>query len=37
LVDPIAMITPFAGLAVLIAYAAGAFVLAGWLLNRRDA
>jgi hypothetical protein len=37
LVDPIAMITPLAGLAVLIAYAAGAFALAGWLLNRRDA
>jgi regulation of enolase protein 1 (concanavalin A-like superfamily) len=37
LVDPTAMITPLAGLAVLIAYAAGAFAVAGWLLNRRDA
>jgi hypothetical protein len=37
LVDPIAMITPLAGLAVLIAYAAGALALAGWVLNRRDA
>lgn len=37
LADPIAMITPLAGLAVLVAHAAAAFVLAGWLLNRRDA
>jgi hypothetical protein len=37
LVDPIAMITSFSGLAVLVAYAAGALALAGWLLNRRDA
>jgi len=37
LVDPVAMIAPLEGLVVLLAYAAGAFVLAGWLLNRRDA
>ena len=37
LVDPTAMITPLAGLAVLIAYATGALALAGRVLNRRDA
>ncbi|HEX6329517.1 MAG TPA: ABC transporter permease subunit [Jiangellaceae bacterium] len=37
LVDPVAMIAPLEGLVVLLAHAAGAFVLAGWLLNRRDA
>jgi hypothetical protein len=37
LVDPVAMIAPVEGLVVLLAYAAGAFVLAGFLLNRRDA
>jgi hypothetical protein len=31
------MIAPVEGLVVLLAYAAGAFVLAGFLLNRRDA
>jgi len=37
LVEPWSMISPWAGLGVVWAYAAGAVVLAWWLLRRRDA